>query len=139
MHNEYKRQPPYRGFWITMLLLILPPIICWGLFDSLLAEYSRWSDALDSATAQALGCGLGFLFHMICILCGVLTDGWQALKYRISEFYENLTVGVGYAFSSYWEDMRTDGVTFIIYGSVILVNALLTLDGVMDCIAILTK
>ena len=139
MHNEYKRQSPYRGFWIIMLLLILPPIICWGLVDSLLAEYSRWLDALDAATAQALGCGLGFLFHMICIFCGVLTDGWQALKYRIGEFCENLTVGVGYAFSSYWEDMRTDGVTFIIYGSVILINTFLTLDGVMDCIAIVIK
>ena len=139
MHNEYKRQSPYRGFFIIMVLLILPPMICWGLADAILDKFSTWPDALDDATAKALGCGLGFLFHMICVLCGVLTDGWQALKYRIGEFYENLTVGVGYAFSSYWEDMRTDGVTFIIYGSVILINTFLTLDGVMDCIAILTK
>ena len=76
---------------------------------------------------------------MICVLCGVLTDGWQALKYRIGEFFENLTVGVGYAFSSYWDDLRSDGVTFIIYGSVILVNALVTADGLMDAVRFLTK
>ena len=139
MHNEYKRQSPYRGFFIIMLLLILPPIICWGLVDSLLDKFSTWPDALDDATARALGCGLGFLFHTICILCGVLTDGWQALKYRIGEFFENLIVGVGYAFRTYWEDMQSDGVTFIIYGSVNLINTFLTLDGVMDCIAIVIK
>ena len=138
MHNEYKRQSPYRGFFIIMLL-ILPPIICWGLVDSLLDKFSTWPDALDDATARALGCGLGFLFHTICILCGVLTDGWQALKYRIGEFFENLIVGVGYAFRTYWEDMQSDGVTFILYGSVILVNALVTVDGLMGAVRFLTK
>ncbi len=139
MHNEYKRQSPYRGFFIIMVLLILPPIICWGLADAILDKFSTWPDALDDATAKALGCGLGFLFHMICVLCGVLTDGWQALKYRISEFFENLIVGVGYAFRTYWEDMQSDGVTFILYGSVILVNALVTADGLMDAVRFLTK
>lgn len=139
MHNEDKHQSPYRGFFIIMALLVLPPILCHCLVSSLLKEFSRWPDALDAATAKALGCGLGFLFHMISILCGVLTDGWNALKYRIGEFFENLVVGVSYAFSSYWEDMRTDGVTFILYGSVILVNAAIMVDGLLDCIAILTK
>lgn len=139
MHNEYKRQSPYRGFFIIMVLLILPPIVCWELVDFHLDKFCTWPDALDDATAKALGCGLGFLFHMICVLCGVLTDGWQAVKYRIGELFENLTVGVGYAFSSYWDDLRRDGVTFIIYGSVILVNALVTADGLMDAVRFLTK
>ena len=139
MHNEYKRQSPYRGFLVIMALLILPPILCWGLVNSLLEEFSPWPDALDTATAKALGCGLGFLFHMICILCGALTDGWQALKYRIGEFIENLTIGVGYAFSSYWDDIRSDGVTFLLYGSVILTNTILMADGLLDCISILAR
>ena len=139
MHNEYKRQSPYRGFLVIMALLILPPVLCWGLVNSLLEEFSTWSEALDAATAKALGCGLGFLFHMICILCGALTDGWQALKYRIGEFIENLTIGVGYAFSSYWDDIRSDGVTFLLYGSVILANTILMADGLLDCISILAR
>lgn len=138
MHNEYKRQSPYRGFWITMILLLLPPLLCYGLVDTLLDEYSTWPDALDNATAQALGCGLGFLFHMICVLCGVLTDGWEAVKYRIGEFRENLIVGIGYAFRSYWEDLCTDGVTFLIYGSVILINTYFTVDGLLAAVALLT-
>lgn len=137
MHNEYKRQSPYRGFWITMILLLLPPLLSYGLINSLLKEFSPWPEALDAATAKALGCGLGFLFHMICVLCGVLTDGWEAVKYRIGEFFENLIVGVGYAFRTYWEDMRTDGVTFVIYSSMILINSYFMADGLLDAVALL--
>ena len=85
MHNEYKRQSPYRGFWIIMLLLILPPIVCWGLVDSLLAEYSRWPDALDAATAQALGCRLGFL----CCVVQFSSSGWR-IGWRVTNLHTAL-------------------------------------------------
>lgn len=137
MHNEYKRQSPYRGFWVIMLFLILVPLGLYSLVNAVLEEYSPYSAALDSATARALGCGFGFLFHMICMLSGVLTAGWEALKYRLREFFENLIVGVGYAISSYWEDMRNDGVTFIIYMSVILANLAIMVSGIRDAIALL--
>ena len=139
MHNEHKRQSPYRGMWVVLLLLIVPPLLCYGVVNGVLERFSRSSDALDAATAKALGCGMGSLFHMICILSGVLTAGWEALKYRIREFFENLIVGPGYALSTYWEDMRNDGVTFIIYMTIILVNASVTVDGVLEAIALLTK
>ena len=138
MHNENKRQSPYRGFWITMILLILPPLLCYGLVDAILDKFSTWPEPLDTATARALGCGLGFLFHMICVLSGVLTDGWEAVKYRIGEFCENLIIGAGYAFRTYWEDMWTDGVTFLIYGSVILINTVIAVDGLLEAAALLT-
>lgn len=137
MHNEYKRQSPYRGFWVIMLFLILVPLGLYGIVNAVLEEYSRYSDALNSATARALGCGFGFLFHMICVISGVLTAGWEALKYRLREFFENLIVGVGYAFSSYCEDLRNDGVTFIIYMSVIVANFAIMVSGIRDAIALL--
>ncbi len=139
MHNEYKKQSPYRGFWVILLFLILVPLGLFSLVKAALDEYSRFSDALDLATAKALGCGFGFLFHMICMLSGVLTSGWEALKYRLQEFAENLTVSPGYAFRTYLEDMRDDGVTFIIYLAVILVNLSVVIDGVRDAIALLMK
>lgn len=138
MHNEHKRQSPYRGMWMILIMMIMPPILCYAIVSGVQAEFSKAPAALDAATSKALGCGFGFLFHMICVLCGVLTAGWEALKYRIREFFENLIVGVGYAFSSYWEDMRTDGVTFIIYLSIILVNAAIMADGIREAIALLT-
>lgn len=137
MENENKRQSPYRGFWVIMLFLILVPLGLFVLVNVLLEEYSPYSAALDFATARALGCGFGFLFHMICILSGVLTAGWQALKYRIGEFVENLIVGVGYACKSYLEDMRDDGVTFILYVAVIAANFTIMADGICDAIALL--
>ncbi len=139
MHNEYKRQSPYRGFWVILLLLIVPPLACFGIVDAVLDTYSKWPQALDDASAKALGCWLGFLVHMICLLSGLLTPGWEALKFRVSEFFEDLVVGVGYAFKSYWESMVSDGVTFLICFSIILTNAIIMVDGVLDAIALLIK
>ena len=89
------------------------------------------------ATAKALGCWLGFLVHMICLLSGLLTPGWEALKYRVADFFENLIVGVGYAIKSYWENIVADGVTFLICFSIILTNFLIMVDGVRDALALL--
>ncbi len=137
MHNEYKRQSPYRGFWITLLLLTVPTLLCYAIVDGVLAEFSKWPDDLDKATAQAMGCGLGFLFHMIAVLSGVLTDGWEAVKFRVGEFFEALLVGPGYAVKSYLENMWTDGVTFPVYFGIIAGNFLLVVDGIRDAIALL--
>ena len=77
MHNEYKRQSPYRGFWVILLLLIVPPLVCFGIVDAVLDAYSKWPQALDDASAKALGCWLGFLVNMICLLSGLLTE-WRS-------------------------------------------------------------
>lgn len=137
MHNEHKRQSPYRSFWVVFSLMILIPIGFFLLVNALMMEYSPYSDELDYATARALGFGLGFLFHMICLLSGVFTPGWEAVKFRLREFFENLIVGVGYAFTTYLEDMRNDGITFILYMSVVAANFVLTADGFRDAIEIL--
>lgn len=139
MDNEYKQQSPYRGMWVVLLLLIVPPIVFYALVSGVMEKYSHYSDALDSASARAFGCGVGTLFHLSCIISGVLTPGWRALKYRIGEFFENLVGGLGFALSSYWDDMRTDGVTFIIYMPIIVVNAVIAVDGILDAIALLPK
>lgn len=137
MHNEYKHQSPYRGCWVILLFLILVPAGLYALVNAVLMEYSPYSDALDAATAKALGCGFGFLFHVICMLSGVLTAGWEAVKYRLGEFAENLIVGFRYAVASYWEDICTDGVTFIMYFSIILVNVYFMIQGIREAIALL--
>lgn len=139
MHNEYKKQSPYRGFWVILFFLITIPMGLFAVVKAVLDEYSTYSPALDMATAKALGCGFGFLFHMICVLSGILEAGWDALKYRLREFAENLIVSPGYAFRTYLEDMRDDGVTFIIYLAVILTNLSIVIDGVQDALQLLIK
>ena len=139
MHNEYKKQSPYRGFGVILFFLIVVPLGLFSIVKAVLDEYSTYSPALDLATAKALGCGFGFLFHMVCVLSGVLENGWEAVKYRLREFAENLIVGPVYAFRTYLEDMRDDGVTFIIYLTVILINLSVAVDGVQEAFALLIK
>lgn len=137
MTGNDKYQSPYRGFWVIMLLLILIPLGLYALMRVLFAEYSPFGTRLDEASARALGCGLGFLVHLSFLISGVLSASWQAVKYRVSEFFENLVVGVGYAFKTYLEDMRDDGVTFILAFSVMVVNFLIALDGLQDALVLL--
>ena len=103
MHNEYKKQSPYRGFWVILFFLIMVPF---GLFS---------------------------------VVKAVLDAGWDAVKYRLREFVENLIVGPVYALRTYLEDMRDDGVTFIIYLAVILGNLSIVVGGAQDAFALLTK
>ncbi len=137
MQNESKHQSPYRGLWVLILALIIPPVACYALVNAALAQFSPWSAAVDEITARVFGFGSGFLYHLSCIFAGVLTPGWQAVKYRIGEFIENLAISLGYAFASYWDDIRMDGVNFIISFIIILANLYIVLDALRDFFVIL--
>lgn len=137
MQNEEKHQSPYRGFAVTLIALIAVPAVFYWLVYTVQVEYLHASQALNVATAKVLGCGCGTIFHLICLLSGAFRPGWEAIKYRMSEFRENLTIGVGYAFESYWEDIRTDGMTFLICFLVVAANLAITLDGLVDALGML--
>lgn len=137
MQNKYKHQSPYRGFAVTLIGLIIVPVAFYWLIYLLQSEYLHTPEALNVASAKALGCGCGVIFHLMCVVSGALRPGWRAVRYRMREFRENLIVGVGYAFESYWEDIRTDGVTFLISSVVIIANLIITLDGLIDALGML--
>lgn len=137
MQNDEKHRSPYRGFAVTLIALIAVPAVFYWLIYLLHAEYLHTSHALNVASAKVLGCGCGAIFHLMCLVSGALRPGWQAVKYRMREFRENLIVGIGYAFESYWEDIRTDGVTFLISFAVIAMNLAITLDGLFDSLGML--
>lgn len=134
MHNEHKHQSPYRGFWVVLLALILVPNVLFLIVKGALANFSKFPPEMDHLTAKVIGLGCGSLFHMICFVGGAFTPSWQAVKYRVGEFFENLVVGVGYAITTYLEDMRDDGVTFIIYMAVILVNLVVVVDSIRQAL-----
>ena len=52
MHNEYKKQSPYRGFWVILFFLIMVPFGLFSVVKAVLDEYSRYSPELDMATAK---------------------------------------------------------------------------------------
>lgn len=137
MQNEDKHQSPYRGFAMTLIALIATPAAFYWLIYLLQSEYLHTPEALNIASAKALGCGCGAIFHLMCLVSGAFRPGWQAVKYRMREFRENLVVSVGYAFESYWEDIRSDGVTFLISFAVVAANLVITLDGLVDALGML--
>ncbi len=137
MQNENKRQSPYRGFVVTILILIIPGLLCYITIDAAMLKLSPYPYALNKASSQALGCLFTCFFHIIALLCDLLTPGWEALKFRVIDFFENLIVGVRYAFETYWESMCEDGVTFLIYGSIIAANLWYLVDGISKAVALL--
>lgn len=136
MQNDNKHQSPYRGFWVVLLALILVPLVLFLIVKGALGNFSQFSPAMDLLTAKVIGLGCGSLFHLICIIGGVFTPSWRAVKYRIGEFFENLTVGVGYAFTTYLEDMREDGVTLLIYLLPVAINLAIVVDSLIDAVAV---
>ena len=134
MTGNDKYHSPYRGFWIIMLLLILIPFGLYKLMCALFEEYSNFGPQLNEASARCLGCGMGSLFHLSFLISGVFTSSWRDVKYRVSEFFENLVVGVGYAFKTYWEDIREDGINFDLAFSVMIINFLIVLDALRDAL-----
>ena len=137
MDNENKRQSPYRGIWMILFLLIFVPACLFGLIYVALNHYQGHYGALNLASAKAIGCGLGCLFHLGCAVAGAFTPGWKALTYRIREFFESLIVSPAFAFESYWADMKNDGVVLLLELPIVIVNFCLALDGLMDALALL--
>ncbi|MBE5809369.1 MAG: hypothetical protein E7318_00365 [Clostridiales bacterium] len=136
MHKQ-KHQPPYRGFWVILLIMILVPITFAVLLYLFISAYTTGTKALHAASAQGIGFGLGFIFHMMCFVGGSFRQGWSALKFRISEFFQNLSLGLGYAITTYWEDLRDDGMTFSICMLVIVIGLCISLDGLYDALKLL--
>ncbi len=137
MQDENKRQSPYRGLLIMIVMLIIPPLACYGILSAALEQFSPWGPKLDEITAQVIGAGLGVLFHLMVIVSGAITPAWYAVKYRIREFFENLIVGFGYACKSYWDDVRTDGITFTVFMIIMIANLLFALNALQEFFVIL--
>jgi hypothetical protein len=56
----------------------------------------------------------------------------------VKEFFENVPVSLGYAFGCYWDDMKQDGVLFIIYAAIIGTCLALAIDGGLETLALIT-
>jgi len=129
--QDHKTYSPYHGVWAVVLMLSIVPIALTWVIGLVLAVYQPHMSALNTASARFVGCGLGSIFHLACIIGGLLRDSFHTLCFRISEFFANLACSVSFAFQSYWDDMKQDGVVFDIYLLIILLtlaNALYNLQ-----------
>ncbi|MBQ8554354.1 MAG: hypothetical protein IJ438_00640 [Clostridia bacterium] len=133
MQDENKKQPPYKGFAILCIMLVSVPAVLYAVTLAVLQTYQPSSNGLDEATARAIGLGLGMLFHLSCWVAGAFRDSFAVVKFRVSEFFENIAGGLGFALVCYWDDIKSDGVVFLACFLIMATNAVLCVDGWLTC------
>ena len=122
---------------MILLILICVPLVFWFIISTLLNHYQPHFARVNPDSARCLGCLLGSIFHMSCLLGGLLRNPWRAFRYRIKEFFANLPCGLPFALSCYWEDMKTEGALFVPYMAIIGTCLYLAIDGGLKVLALL--
>ena len=127
-----ENKSPYKGMWAVILALVIFPVFCWFILDAALGRCLPNTPEINAATSQAVGFGLGTLFHLSCFVAGTMTEPFCAVKNRIREFFENLIVSFPFAAKYYLYSLKTDGVVFWIYLLIMTVCAVISADGFID-------
>ena len=132
------KKTPYQGLWVFVPMMMLPSIaITWLLYVVIAKQQSQFSQELNMASAKIFGFGSGILFHFSCWLCGAFKEDFQAVKIRVRELFENLTVSWKLALSCYWDDVKTLGMAFWIDMALIALNIGVFVDALLDFMAML--
>ncbi len=127
------KKTPYQGLWIFVPMMLLPSAaLTWLFYEVIALRQPQYGYELNWATAKILGCGSGFLFHMICWIMGAFKEDLRAVKTRLKEFSANIVVSARLAFACYWDDVKTLGLAFWIDFSLIALNAGVVVDAVLD-------
>ena len=120
--QESNDRNPFRGILPTALLLIIVPIVFILIIEETLAVLYPQLTYVNAPSARFVGCAMGLLFHLSCMLTGLLRPSFRLFKYRVGEFFQNLRCSLGFALSCYWDDILQDGVAFDLYLLIILAN-----------------
>lgn len=134
---ENSQKSPYKGLWIFIIMMILPSVaLTFVLFAAINLFQARFGFDLNFATAKALGCGMGTLYHICCWLYGAFKEDFEAVKIRWKEFFFNLGISPRLAFKWYFEDLKVLGAAFWIDLAIVLGNLYICVDAVFDYIAL---
>lgn len=127
------KKTPYQGLWIFLPVMVLPSVFITALLYFVIARWQpQFGFELNWATARAIGCGSGVLFHFSCWITGVFREDFEAVRKRLKEFFANIVVSVRLAFFCYWEDVKNLGLCLWIDLAVITLNAGVCIDGILD-------
>ena len=123
MEENGRQVSPYKGVLISSILLICVPLVFYGVFYIVLLEIpNSWQEEVNKASALALGFGLGSIFHLGCIIGGMFKEPVYAIKRRVKDFFIHIQLSFKLAITSYFADMKKDGVVFWIYFTIVLAN-----------------
>lgn len=121
--GEHKNKSPYHGVAIACFLMILVPVVMYLIMRTLLFELQPASGReLNEASARVLGLGIGVLFHLGCIIGGVLKDSFKIVVNRVKEFFDNLKFSFKLAWKCYIEQLRDGGIAFWIMLGIMVTN-----------------
>ncbi len=124
---------PYRGIVLHIFALVFPSVIMTWMFHAVIERWQpQFSAELNWASAKALGCGIGVIFHLSLFLFNQFWEPFGAVKNRVRDFFENLSISPKMAFSSYIQDIKDHGIVFWIYFAIISANFGIALDAFLD-------
>ena len=121
--GEHKNKSPYHGVAIACFFMILVPVVMYLIMRTLLFELQPASGReLNEASARVLGLGIGVIFHLGCIIGGVLKDSFKIVVNRVIEFFDNLKFSFKLAWKCYIEQLRDGGIAFWIMLGIMVTN-----------------
>lgn len=129
MEYEGKEVSPYKGVIGSCLLLIVFPIIIYAMFYAVIGNLQKLGPVQTNNAALGLGFGVGVLFHISCIIAGLFKGTFKVVINRVKTFFENLSLSRKLAFRCYWQDIKSEGIVFWIYFTIITANALVSAYG----------
>ena len=97
MDGYEKEESPYHGLWVNCLLIVGVPMVLFFIFLPMFREYQRGADELHVISARVLAGGVGVLFHLSLWIAGVFRESIHAVTRRVSEFFEDLSISIGFA------------------------------------------
>lgn len=134
MEHIGKKKNPYKSLWLSSLILFLIPWIPFFIIYFAFQIYSRETQEAILWTSIAFGFGCGSLFHLSCILAGLLKDDFRIVVKRIATYFSNLPYSKKMAGMIYKEDIKENGITFWPHFLIILSYLGLTIYGVIKMI-----
>lgn len=138
MNGHSERKEPYKGIWVTVSMLVFPPILLYFVFVTALNR----SFVVDRVTINdysciCLGFGTGLIYQSAVILAGSLKEDFKALFTRIRNYFENLQVSRSFAKRMHRDDLKEDGIEIWIYILIIFLNFLFFMFGLINVLIIL--
>ena len=123
MDENEKEKSPYHGAWLLSLILIGVPLILYLVFVPVFRTQGLVYPELVTLSSRVLAGGVGVLLHLGFIMVGVFRDSFAVVRARLAEFFDNLKIGVGFAFKDYWYNIKVGGIAFLIYFVIMVVTA----------------
>ena len=121
--GEHKNKSPYHGVGLACFFMIAIPVVMYIIIRSLLFELQpTMGKEVNEMSARVLGLGIGVVFHLGCIIAGVLKDSFKIVVNRVVDFFDNLKFSFKLAWKCYVDQLRDGGIAFWIMFGIMVVN-----------------